>query len=410
MNDHIIFLSTRQLTQLAFDDPSLHGATLSLILCAEERARLPDAMRARFRHVIPVPVSRRDDVLSVYDADAVVEAIRTIRAAGDWVAIVCFDEGNTVTAAYARERLGLAGATPAALRLFRDKVAMKRALEHSGIRTPAYTPLAPHGPEDYPALARTLGVPFVIKPIESAGSNGVHVIDGAADYRAALAQIGPQRDAFEAETFIRGALYHCDLAFVDGRPVFAECTAYLAPTIDFQKGIPLGGRIMPPEHEHRAMLVDFTLRAVRALGGAHGVFHTEVFIDESGRPVFLESGARPPGMLVTRMYELATGINLLNLDVRIQLGRVAAPAPHCAAEEAFYLVYPTRAGTVARVNPAPADPALHIEYRCHAQPGDRHKACTSNLDFTATLVCAGPGDALAHGYRQAAAYQPVSYR
>jgi hypothetical protein len=115
-------------------------------------------------------------------------------------------------------------------------------------------------------------------------------------------------------------------------------------------------------------------------------------------------------MLVTRMYELATGVNLLNLDVCIQLGRAGAPAPRRSAEEAFYLVYPTRAGTVARVNAAPADPALRIEYRCHAKAGDRHKACTSNLDFSATLVCAGRGEALAHRYRQAAAYQPVSYR
>ena len=45
------------------------------------------------------------------------------------------------------------------------------------------------------------------------------MIDGAARYAAALARIGADTNAFEAETFIRGALYHCDLAFVDGRPV-----------------------------------------------------------------------------------------------------------------------------------------------------------------------------------------------
>ncbi|GLQ75830.1 ATP-grasp domain-containing protein [Vibrio penaeicida] len=409
MRDSLFIISTRQLGQLNYEADLIQEHRLVLIASDSELENLEPSLRSHFDDVIEVPVAVNDGVIVTYDLEVLGSRILQSSHLTPSSSIVCFDEGNTSLAHSLRRRFKLGDEkfdTPD-IELFRNKVAMKNKLAEAGIQIPQFSSFHEEV-LPYAYYAEQLGCPFVFKPSESAGSNGVYIIENEHDFTNAKDAVKDALNLYEAETYISGKLYHCDIALFGGETVFAECTEYLAPTIDFQTGTPLGGKIMGEGCDLRRRLIRFTEQSLRALNAGNGVYHTEVFVTLNGELVFLESGARPPGMLVTRMYEKATGVNLLNLDVEIQVGRLLERKTQ-GMLDAFYLVYPKGVGKVNALYPLPALANMDTEFKRVSNIGDVHDGCSSNLDFTAYVICSGSDTSFETAYQSMANYSPLSY-
>ena len=105
-------------------------------------------------------------------------------------AVVGVDDGSTVVAATAAERLGLPHNPPDAVRRSRDKAQTRAAFAAAGLATPNF---AVHSALlDVPAvsaLAAATRYPCVLKPLERSGSQGVIRADNPADLVAAFGRI-----------------------------------------------------------------------------------------------------------------------------------------------------------------------------------------------------------------------------
>ena len=411
MEFNIVFISSRQLGQVEFGTYPLKEATLHLILSKEEKVNLPNEISAEFESVTEISVNKNDGVIAEYDQQSVIAAVQRVIQPNKKNALVCFDEGNVAVSDAARCQFKLTNQAHTNIELFRNKLKMKQAVKAAGLKTPDFISLENPDMIEFENLKELLDIPFVIKPVDSAGSNDVYVIKDEEQLSRAQKRIIGLDTVFEAESFIDGALYHCDIALFNREVVFQECTEYLASTIEFQSGTPLGGQYVGPTRAIRNTLIEFARKGLNALQAGDGVYHMEIFVNKNAEPVFLECAARPPGMLVTKMYHKATGVNLLNLDVSIQLGRVRTEKKGQLTNSAFYLVYPKGTGVVSRLHPQPTIPnEIQVEFKYSTKLGDIHRGCRSNIDYTSTVVAsASDFKALDQYYAQMAKFIPLSY-
>lgn len=407
MTKAMIFLSTRQLTQVDFSMPLFNDYVLIVIASAQELEKLPAHIAAVFSHQFPVAITANDGVIIEYDAQEIAHVVGLIQASYPEIDFICFDEGNVELAHSLRHN----SFNDSELERFRDKVTMKKWLSAQHITTPRFLETL-DDEQGYRAIESVLGLPFVVKPKRSAGSNNIYIVRNEGDFIEMKAQVGCAFNEYEVEEYIEGDLYHCDIAIWRGESLFSECTEYLCPTIDFQSGSPLGGRVMDVESPLRQRLISFAENALTVLKAKDGVYHMEIFVRRNNAQdlVFLEVGARPPGMLVTTMYEKATGVNLLNLDIMIQTHSVPAAFHFSRQQHAFYLVYPKGTGRVELLNTPPTHDQLSMRFLNQASVGDIHQGCFSNLDYCAHVTCCGNDKSLIdQTFEQMSRFKPVHY-
>lgn len=407
MTTAILFLSTRQLTQVDFSIPLLGEHDLILVASKQELDRLPDSISSHFSLQFPVSISADDGVIIEYVNNEIVEIIASIRQSYSTVDFICFDEGNVELADTLRQN----SQSNQNLERFRDKIEMKRWLKKRNIPTPFFIETI-SGNQGFDEISSKVGTPFVVKPKRSAGSNNIYIIRSEDDFLEVSSSVAGSLNGYEAEEYIDGDLYHCDIALWMGKSIFAECTEYLCPTIDFQSGSPLGGKVMDTNCPLRERLVEFAKISLKALQPSDGVYHMEIFVrnNETKDLVFLEVGARPPGMLVTTMYENATGINLLNLDILIQTRSVPSDFSFSRQKHAFYLVYPKRNGRVQDLNTPSSHGEIEMNFVSHSVIGEQHEGCFSNLDFCAFITCSAIDKAaIDRAYKYMSEFKPVQY-
>lgn len=242
-------------------------------------------------------------------------------------AVVAADEAGVVPAALASRELGLPHNPPEAVAATRDKIALRRALEGTGIRQPRFR-VAEAG-DDVAALAREVGLPCVVKPTSLSASRGVIRADrpgdaaaAAATVRDVLRRVDPGAEAppdpdgpLLVESYAPGFEVALEGLLVDGAlrvlalldkpdpmegPTFAE-TLLVTPS-----------RLPPPLQERvRSVAAD----AAAALGLSEGPVHAELRVD--GDDVwFLELAARSIGGLCARALRFGTGASLEEVLLR----------------------------------------------------------------------------------------------
>ncbi|WNV85095.1 hypothetical protein [Umezawaea sp. Da 62-37] len=266
--------------------------------------------------------------------------------ARDWLAqeprdfdlVISMSEYELLDAAQLREHLGVPGAVPEQVALARDKTLMKRAVEQAGIRVPRFLPLPrflhQRGRAPWPGST-------VLKPNCGASSEGVLVfgsarqaLDAIDGGRTGIAQVDAGTDLadWEVEEFVAGPIRHFD-GLVQGGEVLLLCASeYVGTCLEYAQGAPMGSF----QIEFSAQIRDWVSRALAAVRIENGSFHLEAILDH-GTPVFLEVGNRVGGADVVSTVELATGVHLPSVELRIALGESVAEAlPSPSADQSRY--------------------------------------------------------------------------
>lgn len=325
-------------------------------------------------HVVSAVVS--DNILQreFFDESAVESTIQHIldRHKSVPVVIMTVNEIAIELCARMRDRFcAIGGPSIANAHLFRDKIAMKAALD-GVVMVPRHIAVNPDQLTD----CLQLGFPLVIKPRAGVSSMDVTVI---ADADELCAWTG--KGDFEADEFISGTLYHADLAFCAGRPVFAEACRYMHPLVDTQQGHPVASILLMPDDEERESLLVEACRVVVALGACDSTYHLEFFLRD-GQWVFLEIACRVPGVYITRMYREACGVDLVVMHFLLCAG---LPLPRCApvTRAVCGLRYPHQKGVVVAVN-IPTTIAVDCVHQIiNVAPGDCHTHAPGHILSTA---------------------------
>lgn len=246
------------------------------------------------------------------DFDATAQALRALRVS----AVVAGTEIGVALAEQLAHRLNLPGNDPATSSFRRDKGAMAAALARAGLDGPRS--LSTDRLQDALSWSQSLpGVTeFVLKPADSAGSDGVRFCSSPEEIRTAWETLhlvpnamGGSNTCLIVQERLRGSQYVVNsVSATDlrgaARHTITECWAdrrtpgtHLYDRLDLLNRTRLVPRV----------LTDYTVRVLDALGIAHGPAHTEVMYVPGRGPVLIESGARPEGAYDPESMREATG-------------------------------------------------------------------------------------------------------
>lgn len=322
------------------------GAT---VITASERAQaLAETMGERF---VEVPLGDPEQA-----AELIVERARLVQVD----AVIGVDDQGLLAAALASERLGLRHSPQAAVRLTRDKAAMRRCFAAAGVDQPRFVVVDPGRGAPAAAAAEQLARPVVVKPCSLSGSRGVIRADRPEDAAAAAERIAAiLADAGErpgapllVEEFVGGPEVALEGILTDGEleviavfdkpdplegPYFEE-TLYVAPS-----------RLPRPALQQ---VVSGARAAVRAMGLTDGPVHAELRVPDPAAPapraVVLELAARTIGGRCSKALALPGGATLEDLVLARALG-APAPEPRLAGPAGVLMVPIPRTGILRAV-------------------------------------------------------------
>ncbi len=268
------------------------------------------------------------------DLDATLRAVSAFAPA----AVVCAGESGVELADLLADRLGLPGNGTALSAARRDKHLMIETVRAAGLR--AARQLRATDPDELAAFHRRLGGRLVVKPLRSAGSQGVSFCDTPQESAAALRRLTGAEDVFSrpnqgavAQEYLPGTEYMVNTVSRDGRHHLCDVwrTGRLTANgvVDLCDALSLidaGERVVEPLRAYAFDVLD-------ALGIRHGPAHLEIRMTPDG-PCLVEVGARIAGGGIPACAGLGIGESQLEWTVEAFL-----------RPEAFH----ARAGTPYRV-------------------------------------------------------------
>lgn len=253
-------------------------------------------------------------------ADAIVTAGDSILIDG----IVAADDGGVVVAALAGTKLGLRANEPAAARASRDKGKQRDLLGKGEVPQPAWARLDPDS--DALEVARRIGYPLVVKPLDRSAGQGVVRVNSESDLEIAIERVrGIFPDGDNRDLLIEEFMVGSEVA-VEG---ILTPEGFLTLAI-FDKPEPIPGDgfqetilITPSRHSEPVQneCVRVATAAAAAIGLSHGPVHIELMIADGSVKV-IEIAARSIGGLCSKSLRFGLmDTSLESLILRNALGR-----------------------------------------------------------------------------------------
>lgn len=255
------------------------------------------------------------------------QAAAAIVAAGDSAlidGIVAADDGGVIVAALAGTKLGLGANDPAAARATRDKGQQRELLGKAEVPQPAWARIGPDS--DAREVARRIGYPLVVKPLDRSAGQGVIRVDSESGLETAIGRVR----AIFSDGDTRDLLLE---GFMAGSEVAVEAIltpeGFLTLAI-FDKPNPISGEgfqetilITPSLHSKTVQsdCIRVATAACAALGLSHGPVHVELMI-VNGSAKVIEIAARSIGGLCSKSLRFGLmDTSLESLILRNALGR-----------------------------------------------------------------------------------------
>jgi biotin carboxylase len=286
-------------------------------------------LRARERGLRVVAVDRNPEapglrvadtpeVVDFADVDAVEEVAQ--RNAIDGALTVSADRAVPVVAAVT-ERLGLPTIGTEVAHRMTHKIAMRRTLAEEGIPQPPFA--AVRSLAEGRAAIETVGLPAVLKPVDSGGQRGLFRIgtpgDLESNLHAALAE-SPGQEAI-LEGFVEGIEMNGIVVSRGGEARVLTLSDRLRPP---GIGFGVGWIHVYPASIHSdqlALAERIAERAVSALGLRDGIAFPQLIASPHGAVSVVEVAARIPGGQMTDLVRHAVGVDLVDLALRFALGQ-----------------------------------------------------------------------------------------
>jgi len=227
--------------------------------------------------------------------------------------VISLSEYQLMTAAKIRESLNIKGPKPNQIEKVRDKLLMKKYIEKEGLKVPSNYSLLTYLNNKSIILKDRI----VLKPTDGASSENINTFYSRNKLVDFVDKYISETDYFkyEVEEFIVGDIVHFDGLVKDGNLLVTLGSRYIGDCLSYaNKGEPLGSFQIDISAEYEKWIKD----VIVALSLKNGSFHLEAFETKDGL-VFLEIGNRVGGADVVKTFELATGLHLPSLELKIYL-------------------------------------------------------------------------------------------
>lgn len=199
----------------------------------------------------------------------------------------------------------------------RDKYLMQAALRSAGLN---YIPFTKGS--DLSKIAawceQHTHESFVVKPLKSFGTDGVHFCSSVDEVRSAMDGLigatnyaGFDNEEVLVETYIGGPEYVVDTVSSHGSHFVVNMFRYSKATVD---GNPIYRTMTAVDPASQPELASYVKKALDALGVESGPSHSELIVSASG-PVLVESGTRMHGGQGPRLVDIAFSHSLVDLTL-----------------------------------------------------------------------------------------------
>jgi biotin carboxylase len=360
-------------------------------------------VRVRTTPEVPA-VYRGGDHHDALFADTVVhtgdlEATRKAVADHDPVAVVTGGESGVELADTLSEGLGLTTNGTALSAARRDKHRQIATVAAAGLPTARQLLV-----EDADRLAgwhRSQGGRIVVKPVRSAGNDGVAFCDtpdqAVAAYRAVAGAVNifsARNDGVVAQEYLVGTEYAVNTVSRDGRHRATDVWRYAKISANGVRDRIAAAVLVPPAAPEREALVRYAADVLDALAVRHGPAHHEIMLTVDG-PRLVEVGVRLCGADTAAQALLALGESQVErtvqayLDPAAFLAEVAAPQQVRRHVAMAFLTSPV-SGTLRGY---PLLPRVHELESCHevhlaVRSGDRLPVTVDDTTEPAMVVLA----------------------
>lgn len=243
----------------------------------------------------------------------------------------------------------------AAVTCCRDKTATRRALAAAGVPQPRFRVV--RGADDVAEAVAEVGLPCVVKPADDSGSRNVLLCSTVAEAAAQVKRILairlnvrglPASRTALVEEYLDAPEFSVETFHMGTEVVFAGITAkrLTAPPFFAETGHDFPARLAPPV---AGEVLRTTRAALDAVGMRFGPCHTEVRLTATGAAV-IEINPRLAGGMIPELIKLATGVDLLEQQVRAAAGMPVSFGQTAAGHAGIRFLAAGRPGTLLRVD------------------------------------------------------------
>lgn len=256
-------------------------------------------------------------VISTIDTAAILEAAKMHQING---IMTLASDMPMRTVACVGKALGLPAISEQAAFQATDKHAMRRALKEHGVPIPVF--FGVHTEEEYrSAIDQIPGDCFIVKPADSSGSRGVHLVSKNEDAMPAFldSQKFSRSHVVMVEEYMTGPEVSVESITIDGQTeVIAITDKLIVGNGNFTEIGHTQPSALPPYVQED--IKDVVCRTVKAIGIDYSPSHTELKVTPTGVKV-VEIGARLGGdNITTALVPLSTGVDMLGACIRVAMG------------------------------------------------------------------------------------------
>jgi biotin carboxylase len=256
-------------------------------------------------------------VVDFADASAVLKA--TARLKLDGVMTVSADRAVPVVAAVAEAR-GLPGIGVETAHLMTNKIAMRARLADAGVPQPRFAALRTIS--ETRRAADEVGFPSVLKPVDSGGQRGIFRVESLDDIHAHLHEALVASPTGEAilEEFVEGTEMNGIVLARGGEVLPLTLSDRLRPP---GIGFGVGWIHVYPATTYGEQLDEserVAVHTVHALGLRTGIAFPQLIAAPGGRVIVVECAARIPGGQMADLVRFATGVDLVEVQIKMALG------------------------------------------------------------------------------------------
>ncbi|MDP1650476.1 MAG: ATP-grasp domain-containing protein [Rubrivivax sp.] len=257
------------------------------------------------------------EVVDITDLDATLAVARRYRVDG----ILCdTTDVGVPTAAYVAERLGLPGMGYETALNFTDKARMRERTGRAGLRQVRHD--AVDSLSGLQAAAAQIGLPAVVKPVDSQSGRGVTIVLDSSTLETAwnFAVNHSRLRRVIVEQLVEGTEVIVDGLVVDGNVMLLT----IATKTPYADNPTISSRICYLSGEHferiRPILEPANRSVIAALGLRTGIFHAEYMLS-GGDVVPIDVAARGGGVTIYRhVLPHVSGVDAMSTVIRLAMG------------------------------------------------------------------------------------------
>ncbi|MHC1750269.1 MAG: ATP-grasp domain-containing protein [Cellulosilyticaceae bacterium] len=281
--------------------------------------------------------------ISTMDTPRIVELAQQLKIDG----ILTLSDQPVLSVAAVGESLNLATISTKAALYCTNKSKMRQILKKANVSIPKFQKVSMLA--EYLEASKNFSIPFIVKPVDNAGSRGVFLVEKEVQREAAFIYSKAYSRSGEViiEAYMEGPEVSVETLAIDG------VTHIIAITDKITTGAPCFveiGHTIPSAFENNILeeVRAITLKAHKALGVTYGPTHTEIKITSEG-PKIIEVGARLGGDHITGdLVPLATGVNMIEACIYLAL-KENYPLPTIKMKGAAIRFLESRAGIIKEI-------------------------------------------------------------